>query len=76
VAMYGSTCGVRAVVKHFSKEFGKDLKDNTVSEDEGEALPGLHRSLLDPTRCQLPVATSFTLLDRYLANTPRVVCVR
>ena len=29
---YGSTYGVRAAVKHFSKEFGKDLKENTVRD--------------------------------------------
>ncbi len=32
VAKYGSTSGVRAAVKRFSKEFGKDLKENTVRD--------------------------------------------
>ena len=32
VAKHGSTYGFRAAIKHFSKKFGKDLKQNTISE--------------------------------------------
>ena len=32
VAMYGSVSGTRAAVKRFSKEHGKDLKENTLRD--------------------------------------------
>ena len=32
MAKHGSTYGFRAAIKHFSKKFGKDLKQNTISE--------------------------------------------
>ena len=32
MAKYGSTYGIRAAVTHFSKEFGKVLKEDTVRD--------------------------------------------